>query len=199
MQNDLPSSSAPTAQTQLYARITSALAGVDAPTWIALGAIFIGWFLLDTLRVEWGPLDRRVPFYDLAAVIASPTRLFTGIEGHRGLGSLLFAIVCIAALFAPLLPAISRTRWAAWGSVAPFAMMIGAALLLYAVTSQDVIPNNADSTDTLANDVRHFANHLLSSASASVSRKVTFAPGGYLALVGAFFAAVRGLRVRGHR
>ena len=56
---------------------TSAAPGVGP--WIALILTGVSWFVLDTLRVEWGLIRQGVHFYDMADVIAHPGRVFNGL------------------------------------------------------------------------------------------------------------------------
>src|SRR4051794_34182078 len=98
MQNETPAVPAAPARPPWYAPLASAAARIDLTTWAAVGLTFAGWFLLDTLRVEWGPIDRRVSFYDLPVLISAPARLFTGIAGHRGAGSIWFVLLCLLTL-----------------------------------------------------------------------------------------------------
>jgi hypothetical protein len=189
-------SAVPTAQASqsAFAPFASALARIDVATWAALIAIVLGWFLLETLRVEWGPIDRRVPFYDLAVVVSSPMTLFTGTEGHRGLGTVLFVTLCCISLLMPLLPYVWRNRFAWLASAAPLALMLVAAFLLYTRTSDSLPPPDSGLADTIAHDVRHLANHILHHARESVARKVTFAAGGYFAVLGSLYLGARGVR-----
>jgi len=169
-------------------------------TWVAVSCVFAGWFLLDTLRVVWGPIDRRVPFYDLAAVLEAPIRLFTGIDGHRGFGTVLFVALCCLTLITPLAPHFWRNRfaWLTW--IAPLVLMIVAAYLLHSRTADEATAGAVGLADTLVNDVKHLASHVLHHARASVARKVTFASGGYVAVVGALYLAARGIHgFRSHR
>jgi hypothetical protein len=182
-------------QVQLTWRATlaSALGKVGGATWAAVGMTFAGWFLLDTLRVVWGPIDHRIAFYDVAAVIGSPVRLFTGLEGNRPLTTALFMLLCGTTLFAPLSPYLSRHRFARLAGIAPLALMVGCAVLLYARTSGDVFAARGIG-DTIGNDLRHLASHLIGNASARASSHVTLASGGYLALLSSLYLAARAIR-----
>jgi len=185
--------SVPIERSHWSAAIPAAAARLGVLTWLAMSLTFAGWFLLDTLRVVWGPIDRRVPFYDLAAVVESPVRLFTGIDGHRGFTTILFIVLCCLTLLTPFLPHLWRNRfaWLTW--LAPLALMLVAAYLLHSRTSDEITPGPMGLADTIANDVRHIAKHVFHSARESVARKVTFASGGYLAAIGALYLAARGV------
>ena len=199
MQNDAATAIGK-AQLTWRATIGSALSKVEGGTWAAVSLTFTGWFLLDTLRVDWGPVRHRIPFYDVAAVIGSPVRLFTGLEGNHGLGTALFVLVCGATLLTPVTPYLLRHRFAWLAGMAPFMLMVTCALLLQVRTSGDVFAAHGDISDTIANDVRHLASHLIRNASASASRHVALASGGYLALLSSLYLCARAIRAfRIHR
>ena len=173
--------------------LASTLNKVDGATWAAVGMTFAGWFLLDTLRVVWGPMDHRIAFYDFAAVIRSPVRLFTGLEGDHSAATVLFVLLCAATLFAPVSPYLSRHRFAWLAGIAPLALMVGCAVLLYVRTSGDVFAARG-IRDTIGNDLRHLASHLINNASARASSHVTLASGGYLALLSGLYLAACAIR-----
>ena len=192
MQNEAVTASDPV-QLTWRATLASALGKVDGATWAAVGMTFAGWFLLDTLRVVWGPMDHRIAFYEVAAVIGSPVRLFTGLEGNHPPATVLFMLLCGATLFAPLSPYLSRHRFAWLAGTAPLALMVGCAVLLYVRTSGDVFAARGIG-DTIGNDLRHLASHLIGNASTRASSHVTLASGGYLALLSSLYLAARAIR-----
>jgi hypothetical protein len=192
MQNEAVTASDPV-QLTWRATLASALSKVDWGTWAAVGMTFAGWFLLDTLRVVWGPMDHRIAFYEVAAVIGSPVRLFTGLEGNHPPATVLFMLLCGVTLFAPLSPYLSRHRFAWLGGIVPLALMVGCAALLYVRTSGDVFAARGIG-DTIGNDLRHLASHLIGNASARASSHVMLASGGYLALLSSLYLAARAIR-----
>jgi hypothetical protein len=176
-----------------YARAQRALDGVHALSWVAVGLTLVGWFLLDTLHVAWGPLERNVPFYDLAVVLDSPVRLFTGVAGHRGTSTVILAALCLATLLAASLPHFWRSRYAWIVLAAPALLMLVIALLLYVRVSDDALVASLSAPDTIGNDLRHLTTHLLRHLRASAAHKVSLAPGAYLASVGSLLLLVRGV------
>jgi hypothetical protein len=181
-----------------YVAVVGAIRRVDWDAQAAIALTLIGWFLLDTLRLTWGPVEHAIPFYEVPLLLASPARLLTGFEGQRGTGTVLFTLLCFGALLAPLAPYFWRARSAWLGWSAPFALIVICAGLLYLRMSGDFF--RMGGGDTLANDLRHIGNHLLHRAGAGVAHRVTFAAGGYLALLSSAYLAVRGIRGwRNHR
>lgn len=177
-----------------YARAQRALEGMHAVSWVAIGLTFAGWFLLDTLHVAWGPVERSVPFYDLAVVVNAPVRLFTGVEGHRGASTVILAVLCLATLLACSLPYFWRSRhaWIVLG--APAALMLVVALLLYLRVSDDVFVARLGAPDTIGNDIRHLTTHVLHHLRANAARRVSLAPGAYLAALGSLLLLARGVK-----
>lgn len=192
-QKDTSSLPASSALPPWRAALASAISRVDFDIWIALALIFVGWFVLETLQVVWGPMKHSVHFYDLGTIIKNPTLLFTGVEGERGTNTVIFTLLCFAALIALLTPYFWRARFSWFALFAPLVLIAVCALLLYARAPGDILPEQSGG-DTIANDLRHFANHLFHRAAAGMARKVTLGAGGYLALIGSVYLAARAVR-----
>jgi hypothetical protein len=166
---------------------------LDGLTWLALVCIVAGWFFLDTLVVTVGPWRRAVHFYELAAIIANPMRLFLNIDRAQLPGIIAFTLLCLGVLCTPLAPSLSRVRetWLAY--VTPLALMLICGAWLYARTSGDFLNTSAD-TGTLTSDVVRFANDLLHRATQPVARRVSIGAGSYVAIIGCLFLAYHGVR-----
>jgi hypothetical protein len=180
----------PAEQPTLLSRLTQAAAQLETASKFALLCIFVGWFFVDTLVVTIGSLQHGVRFADISAVIADPTRLFFGIQGssHR----IMFSLVCILCLLAPLLPHLQRRRvnWLAY--LAPLALMVVCGALLYSRTSGELFA--APSAGTAGSSLLRFANDLVRQGTGLVARHVAVGFGGYLALVASLVLALRGAR-----
>ena len=179
-----------------FARARRALEGTHAVSWAAIGLTFAGWFLFDTLHVAWGPLERSVPFYDLAVVIDSPVRLFTGVEGHRGVSTVILTLLCLATLLVASLAHFWRSRRAWMLLAAPAALILVVTLLLYARVSDDPLIARLGAPDTIGSDLRHLATHLLQHLRANAARSVSIAPGAYISAFGSLLLLVLGIRKR---
>jgi hypothetical protein len=179
-----------------YARAQRALDGTHAVSWAAIGLTFAGWFLFDTLHVAWGPLERSVRFYDLAVVVGTPVRLFTGVEGHRGVSTVVLTSLCLVTLLVASLAHFWRGRRAWMFLGAPAALMFVVALLLYVRVSDDALIARLSAPDTIGSDLRHITTHLLQHLRANAARSVSLAPGAYVASLGSLLLLVLGIRKR---
>jgi hypothetical protein len=170
---------------------TSAAGQIDGISFSAMLAIFIGWFFIDTLVVGLGSLQHGVRFFDITAVIGDPTRMFFGIEGS--FQRILFGLVCLVCLLAPLLLHGRRNRlaWAAY--LAPLALMMLCGALLYWKTSGDFFSVPGESR-SVASTVIRFVNDRMHQGSVVVSRHVSIGVGAYLAFAGSLVLALQGLR-----
>jgi hypothetical protein len=175
--------------------LTNAAREIDGISLSAMLGIFIGWFFIDTLVVGLGSFQHGVRFFDITAVIGDPTRIFFGVDGS--FQRILFGLVCLVCLLAPLLPHWRRNRlaWAAY--LAPLALMMLCGALLYSKTSNDFFSVSAESR-SLAGGMIRFVNDRMHQGSALVSRHVSIGVGAYLAFAGSLILAVRGLRQLRH-
>lgn len=179
--------SAPT----LMGELSRAASRIDGLSLLALLALFVGWFFMNTLVASLGSLQQGLRFFDISAAIADPTRIFFGVEGS--LRRVLFGALCIACLLAPLVPhwRSHRLAWAAY--LAPLILMTFCGVVLYAKSSGDFFPppTNAGSLST---SVLSFANDLVNRGTGLISKHVSVGAGGYLAFLGALVLAVQGTR-----
>ena len=92
--------------------------------WIALVLIFIGWFLLDAVTTSVGSVGLEFHFYEVAALIARPLRLLVGLGDGATLITIPFALLCVALLVAPLVPALGAGPLSPAVRVAPLLLML---------------------------------------------------------------------------
>ena len=186
---DLASSAQP--QKGRLARAVSAAAEMPLSAKFAVICVFFAWFFLDTLVVSVGSIKHGVRFFDAAAVIADPTRMFFSIDTTFGV--ILFALLCIVCLLAPLAPHL-RVMRAAWiGYLAPLALMLVCGALLYSKTSGDILATPSDA-GSITSSVMGFANKILQRGSDLVSRHIAVGAGGYVAAIGSLVLAYSGVR-----
>ena len=168
----------------------------ELPEWLnlaAVGVVFLGWFLLDTLSTSLGALGLDFHFFDMAAIIAQPARLFTGIGSSSEWLSILFGIVCLAVLAATLLAYVSGSRLARLARLGPLLLMLVCGGLLYHETSQDTFTaavNSGDVTAALVNLANVMARHSVGVA----ARHIGIGAGAWIAAVGALYLGYTGLR-----
>ena len=158
---------------------------------IAILCVFVGWFLLNTLVVTLGSLQHGVRFYDISAAIADPSRLFFGLHGsaHR----ILFGLLGVACLLAPVLPHFraGRFRWVSYA--APLLLMAVSGTWLYMRASGEFIAVPSGAIQTGENLVQ-LADDLVHHGSTLVARHVAIGAGGYLAAIASSVLALRGSR-----
>jgi hypothetical protein len=175
----------------LIGELSRAAARMDGLSLLALLALFIGWFFLDTLVASLGSLQHGLRFFDISAAISDPTRIFFGVESS--FRRIFFGGLCLVCLLAPLVPhwRSHRLAWAAY--LAPLALMVFCGVLLYVKSSGDFfpIPNDAGSLST---SVMRFANDMVNRGTGLVSKHISVGVGGYLAFAGALVLAVQGTR-----
>jgi len=175
----------------LIGQLSRAAARIDGLSLLALLALFIGWFFMDTLVASLGSLRHGLRFFDISAAIADPTRIFFGVDAS--LRRIFFGGACLACLLAPLVPhwRSHRLAWAAY--LAPLALMIFCGALLYAKSSGDFFPAPSDA-GSLGTSVMRFANDMVNRGSGLVSKHISVGVGGYLAFAGALVLAIQGTR-----
>jgi hypothetical protein len=156
---------------------------IDSPVLIAVAAIFIGWFLLDTVSMSYGVLRLDFRFYHLAAIIERPARLLTGIDGAGEVWSMLFSLVCLASLAAALVPGWLRLPGGWLGCLAPLVLMLVCGGTLYYETSRDTFAVATNSTVT--NALSNLANLVVRRAGGFVARQVRVDAGAWLSAAGA--------------
>jgi hypothetical protein len=188
-QTSIPTANA-ARQTPLQA-LAGAASRLDAAAWLAMLCIGMGWFFIDTLIVTVGPLHHSVRFYEFAAIVESPARLFV-MDGSHPLQALIFGLVCWVVLLSPLVPYIWEIRLAWLANVAPLGLIAICGTLLYVKTSGDAfaVPENSDA---FSSNLIHLANDLINRGGAIAARHVSVAAGGYLATIGSAFLAIRGV------
>jgi hypothetical protein len=178
---------APTA----FGKLSRAAAGIDGVSLLALLAILIGWFFVDTLTVSLGSLRHGVRFFDISAAIADPTRIFFGVDAS--FQRIFFGLICCLCLLAPLLPHWRGVRSAWLSYLAPLALMVSCGALLYSKTSGEFFSAPTDA-HSLGGSVVRFANDLVRQSTGLVSKHVSVGVGGYLAFAGSLALAAQGMR-----
>ena len=165
---------------------------IDAAIWLALLCVLVGWFCVDTLTMNAGVFRNGFRFFQVPVIIAHPSTLFIGSRDATSAALLPFTAVCCLALLAPLAPRCCNVR-AAWLAMsAPLALMTACAVTLYWSTSADIF-HAAAGSDPIYHDLLRLATDVLNRGGSLAARRVSVAAGGYLATLGSFYLALRGL------
>jgi hypothetical protein len=175
----------------LAADILQAARQIDGASLAAMLAIFVGWFLADTLAVSLGSLQHGVRFFDISSAIADPSRIFFAADAPVQRGS--FALLCLLCLASPIFPHCRKSRlaWAAY--LAPLALMLICGALLYSKTSGELFSAPA-AARSLSSSVIRFANDVVHRGGGLVASHVSIGMGGYLAFAGSLALAAQGMR-----
>src|ERR1700677_3734148 len=157
------------------------------PFWVSLAALCVGWFPCDTLTTTVGALRLHFHFFDLASLIAQPARLITGI--HRGDAlTILYGVLCLAALAATLAPRFVRHPIARFGPCAPLGLMFLCGVVLYSVTSGDTF-TAAPGASSVTNALTRLGHTLVGHASTVAARHIAIGLGVWLSLPAAVYLA----------
>jgi hypothetical protein len=160
----------------LLGRVGRALTTPEVSSRLAVAGILIGWFVIDYLVVSLGSLHHGVRFFDMSAMIADPARLFLGVDSS--MQRLMFSLICLACLAAPLAaPQLIRNRVAWLAYLAPLALVVLCAALLYSRTSAGF-----------------FADDIARHGGGLAAQHISLGAGGYLALIGSLFLGIQGVR-----
>jgi hypothetical protein len=166
------------------------------PDWtvpVAVACVACGWFLLSSLNTDLGAAQLKFHFYDVPTLIRAPGSIATGPFGDAATrDAWLFSVVCVVALGAALAPMFSASNAAWLGCLAPFALMALSGAILYHNFSQDLVADKGVLGDVGVR-LSHLANGLADKLGALVTRRIHVGLGGYLALAGSSFLAVKGL------
>jgi len=175
----------------LQARTVRAIAEIDVSAKLAIVCVLFGWFFMNTLVVSLGSLQHGVHFYDMAAVIADPTRLFFGVD--TSFQRVFFGLICLVCLAAPVVPHLVHGKAAWLAYLAPLALILVCGILLYSRTSGEFFSAPSDA-NSMSGGLLRFANDLVRQGSDLVSRHIAVGAGGYLALIGSAILAAQGVR-----
>jgi len=180
-----------TAAQEFTGRVVRAVLALETSSKLAIVCCFFGWFLMSTLTVSLGSLQHGVRFYDLAAVIGDPTRLFFGVDST--FQRVAFGFLCLLGLLAPLAPHLVKTRAAWLAYLAPLVLMVLVAVLLYSKNSGEFFPTTNDG-QLVSDSLMRLANTLVRRTAAVVSHHVAVGAGAYLALIGSIVLGLQGVR-----
>jgi hypothetical protein len=164
---------------------------------LAQGLIFIGWFVLVTLKTTVGSAGLEFHFYEVAAIIANPLRLLTGTGASAGFITIPFALLCLALILAPMVPAVGSSRFAPAIRLAPLALMLVCGAILFYQTQQDTF-TAGQNTNEITTAVVNLTNALARHTGQLVARHISLGAGSWLAGAGALLFACTGMRKTGN-
>jgi hypothetical protein len=165
------------------------------PVIAALFIAFVGWFLVDVVLVSAGSLHQGFRFYELPALIGQPSRIVT--IGHPQASSIAFGLLCFAMLSALLASAVGPPAWRRRvppvSFVAPLALMLVCAVLLWYRASRDTVIV-AEGASEFQQAFANLTNLLAARAGTVVVRHVRVGFGAWLSILSTLYLAYHGLR-----
>jgi hypothetical protein len=173
---------------------------IDNATWVAIAVVVAGWFCLNTLVATFGPIQHSVHFYELPSAMKDPRWLLYGVGQSASLTSIVFAIVCLGVIGAPLVPRIGllpqmSTRVAWLMSSAPLLLMVLCGVTLYVKSSTAHI-EAMDSLGRVGDYLARFANGATRWGGDVVARHIAIGAGSYASFIASGFLAVKGVLSR---
>ena len=163
------------------------------PTLIAVGLVCVGWFVLDAVSLRVGHFISGFRFFELAALIARPTRLVTGVRDSDLLLTIPFVLLCVAAIAVALAPRYVASPRARLGLFAPLALMILCGAILYDQAATDAFSASSDSGD-IGRALANLGNVFARRTGAALTDHLSLDAGGWVSTIGAMYLAYSGAR-----
>jgi hypothetical protein len=165
---------------------------IDWTSWVALGAIVLGWFGLNTLVATFGPLQHTARFYDLPLVMINPRRLLFGLDEAMSAGTVVFGMACLLIAALPLLPRLGvlTARWLL--ILAPLLLMLLCSIVLYIKASSTHI-SAPESMGKVGGFLARWANGAMDWTGDVVSRHIALGSGAYLSFFASVWLAAKGV------
>ena len=161
------------------------------PTLVALGALVVGWFFLNTVAIQISSqYGTGLTFWKLLGVLNSPAGLLEGLGGSGG-SSGIYGFLCVVALLGPLAPQVWKDKRAHLGALLPLAFMLLVALMIYLGISDGLKQAQGAAGmfgGAQAAQMAEIGNMMLQKAMSAISIGL----GGYLALLASLYLAYRG-------
>lgn len=163
------------------------------PTLMAMAALVVGWFFLDTMTAQVSSrFSAGISLWKLLGALNSPAGLMNGLGGGSG-SSGIYGLLCIVALLAPLAPQVWNDKRAHLGGLLPLAFMLLIALMFYMGINDSLKQAQSTATMLLGEQAaRRMVENLGSSMLDDAMRAISFSAGAYLSLLASLYLAGRG-------
>jgi hypothetical protein len=132
-------------------------------------------------------------FFDLPAIMKTPSRLLTGVGSARSFGTIAFGVICLITAGAPILARreVPRAAWLLHS--APLLLMVVCAIVLYVKTSSAHI-QPGEGMGRFGGYIARWANGVTDWSGDVVARHISIGAGAYLSLIASSWLAVKGVR-----
>lgn len=163
------------------------------PTLMAMAALLVGWFFLNTVWVQMSQqYGVGMSFWKILGLINTPGGLMTG-PGGADSGSGLYGFFCLIALAAPLAAYFWNDRRAHLGGLLPLLFMVFVGAMIYKGVS-DGMKQAQGVAGMLGNaDASRIAESMGNEMLREALRAMSMGAGLYVAILASLFLAGRGL------
>ena len=162
------------------------------PTLVAMGALLVGWFFLNTVSIQVSSqYNVGLSFWKLLGILNSPAGLMNGLRDASG-SSGIYGFLCIAALAAPLAPQFWKDKRAHLGGVLPLVFMLLVALMIYNGVNDSLQQAQGAAGFLGGEQAARMAESVSSMMLREAMRAISIGAGAYLALLASLYLAARG-------
>lgn len=171
-----------------------AMARFGGVTLIAMGALVLGWLVLNMISVRISSDHTQgITFWNVLGMLNNSGGFMEALNGRNtGAGMYgFFAIVCLAG---PLLPFIIKDRRASLAGALPLIYMVFAGMMIYASINEGVKEASSAAALFGGQEAARFASSMAEKMARSVLEAMSIGLGGYLSLAASVFFAGRGLK-----
>ena len=162
------------------------------PMLAAMGALFVGWFFLNTVWVQMSPgFGVGLSFWKILGAVNAPDGMMAGMGNANGSAGL-YGFFCIVALAAPLAPQFWKDRRAHLGGVLPLVFMVFVAVMIYMGIS-DGMKQAQGMASGFGGDAGRMAAEMGKEMLATALRAISVGTGCYVALVASLYLAFKGV------
>ncbi len=166
-----------------------------APLLVAMAALGIGWFVLNTVVVQLTPGMRiGMSFWKLLALLNSPASLVSSLSANAasgGGGGGIYALLCILAFAGPFAPFFWKDRRAHLCGLLPLAFMLVTAVLIYAGIQDGLAQTREMVGGFGGQQARQMAEAMGREMMKQVWNAVSLGLGFYVSLIASLYLAAR--------
>lgn len=162
-------------------------------TLVALGALVVGWFFLNTVWIQVSSsYGEGMSLWKILGMLNAPGGVLAGLNGTPG-SSGLYGVLCVVALLAPLAPHAWNDRRAHLGGVLPLAFMALVALMVYLGISAGMTQAQGLAGGLAGQSAQRMIDSMGKEMLRAALQALSIGAGFYLAVLASLYLAGKGL------